>query len=172
MALALSGDAFAVSVSAGVCSRTVKITQSLKMALLFGFFQGIMPVAGWITGALFYEYIKDYGSWIALILLFAIGLKMIFESFKHEDDKCLNYFNTHVLFVLALATSIDALAAGLSLKLLNVNIIIPALMITAITFFISFLGIFIGKKAGNALGRKAEFAGGLILIGIGIKLVI
>ncbi|MDA3838522.1 MAG: manganese efflux pump MntP family protein [Candidatus Delongbacteria bacterium] len=172
LALALSADAFAVSISSGVCVKHVKFIQSLKMAVFFGFFQGIMPVIGWFAGTVFYEYMKHYGKWIALALLASIGMKMIIESFDHENEKCKDYFNTKILFILALATSIDALAAGLSLKFLEIDIFYPALIITIVTFIVSLLGIFIGKRAGNIFGRKAEIAGGLILIGIGIKLVI
>ena len=172
LALALSADAFAVSISSGVCVKHVKMTQSLKMAMFFGLFQGIMPLIGWFAGSTFYYYIKDYGNWIALALLCGIGTKMIFGSFDHENERFRNYFSTKILFILAIATSIDALASGFSLNFLEIDIFIPAIVITAITFLISLLGIFIGKKAGNIFGRKAEIAGGLILIGIGVKLVI
>ena len=172
LALALSADAFAVSISGGVCVKHVKISDSLKMALFFGVFQGLMPLVGWFAGSTFYQYIKDYGSWIALALLSAIGIKMVIGSFDHENEECKNYFNTKILFILAIATSIDALAAGFSLNFLEVDIFLPALMIFAITFLMSLLGIFIGKRAGNIFGRRAEMAGGLMLIGIGIKLVI
>lgn len=172
LAFALSADAFAVSVSSGVCVKHVKILNSLKMALFFGVFQGLMPLIGWFAGSIFYEYIKDYGSWIALIFLSTIGIKMIAESFNHENKEYKNYFNTKVLFLLAIATSIDALAAGFSLNFLKIDIFIPAIIITIITFIVSFLGILIGKKVGNVFGRKAEIAGGLILVGIGVRLVI
>ena len=172
LALALSADAFAVSISGGVSTKHVNLSKSLKMALFFGVFQGLMPLIGWFAGATFYYYIKDYGSWIALALLSAIGIKMIIGSFNHENEDVKNYFNTKALFLLAIATSIDALAAGFSLNFLEVDIFIPAIIITIITFIVSLLGILIGKKAGNIFGRKAEIAGGLILIGIGIRLVI
>ena len=172
LALALSADAFAVSISSGVCVKHIKITHSLKMATLFGLFQGIMPLIGWVAGTVFYHYMKNYGNWIALALLTIIGIKMIIESFEHDNEKCINFFNTYVLFILAIATSIDALAAGLSLKLLNIDILLPAGIIALVTFLMSFLGITIGKLAGNKLGRSAEFAGGLILILIGLKLIL
>ena len=172
LAFALSADAFAVSISGGVRTKHVKIPESLKMAAFFGLFQGIMPLIGWFAGSTFYYYIKEYGNWIALTLLCGIGIKMIFGSFDHENEKFRNYFNNKILFILAVATSIDALAAGFSLNFLEVDIFIPALIITVTTFLVSLLGIFIGKKTGNVFGREAEIAGGLILIGIGIKLVI
>jgi len=172
LAFALSADAFAVSISSGVCVKHVKIAQSIKMALFFGFFQGVMPIIGWFAGSTFHYSLKNYGKWIALVLLAGIGIKMIIESFDHENEQCKDYFNNKVLFILAIATSIDALAAGLSLKFLEVDIFIPALIIGVLTFVMSLIGITIGKLAGNKLGRSAEVAGGLILIGIGIKLVI
>ena len=139
--------------------------------MFFGVFQGIMPVVGWLAGASFSKYLEKYGKWIALVLLTFIGLKMIYESFKHDNEKNIKYFNTSILLLLAIATSIDALAAGLSLKLLKMDIIIPASIITATTFVISFVGVSIGKKAGITLGTKAELSGGIILIAIGIKLI-
>ena len=172
LALALSADAFAVSISGGVCAKHVKLPKSLKMALFFGVFQGVMPIVGWFAGLTFYEYIKTYGSWIALIILSAIGIKMIVGSFDHENEECGSYFNTKILFILAVATSMDALAAGLSLKLLDLDIFLPAFIIAIVTFLVTLLGISIGKRAGNIFGRKAEITGGLILIGIGIRLVI
>lgn len=172
LALALSADAFAVSISSGVCVRKVKILPSLKMAVFFGFFQGLMPIIGWFAGSTFHYYLKNYGKWIALALLSGIGIKMIIESFYDENEQCKDYFNNRILFILAIATSIDALAAGLSLKFLDVDIFIPAGIIALITFFMSIMGINIGKLAGNKLGRSSEITGGLILIGIGIKLIV
>ena len=170
LAFALSADAFAVSISGGVGTKHVNLSKSLKMALFFGVFQGLMPLIGWFAGSTFYYYIKDYGSWIALALLSAIGIKMIIGSFDHENEGGKNYFNTKVLFLLAIATSIDALAAGFSLNFLAMDIFMPAIIITVIAFIVSLLGILIGKKAGNIFGRKAEIVGGLILIGIGVRL--
>ena len=171
LALALSADAFAVSISGGISTKHVNLSRSLKMAFFFGVFQGLMPVVGWFAGSTFYDYIKNFGSWIALALLSMIGIKMIIESFNHENKGVKNYFNTKTLFLLAIATSIDALAVGFSLKFLEVDIFVPAIIITVVTFVVSLLGIFIGKKAGNIFGRKAEITAGLILIGIGIKLI-
>ena len=172
LALALSADAFAVSISGGVCVKHVKISDSLKMALFFGVFQGLMPLIGWFAGSTFYEYVKYFGNWIALIILSVIGIKMIIGSFDHENEECGKYFNTKILFILAVATSIDALAAGFSLRFLEADIFLPAGIIALVTFLISLLGIFIGKRAGNIFGRKAEITGGLILVGIGIRLII
>ncbi|MDA3885318.1 MAG: manganese efflux pump MntP family protein [Candidatus Delongbacteria bacterium] len=172
LALALSADAFTVSISSGVCVKHIKFTQSIKMALFFGFFQGIMPIIGWFAGSTFHYYLKNYGKWIALALLAGIGIKMIVESFDHENEECKDYFNNRILFILAIATSIDALAAGLSLKFMDIDIFIPAGIIGLITFFMSLIGITVGKLAGNKLGRSSEVAGGLILIWIGIRLVI
>ncbi len=169
--LALSADAFAVSIAAGICSPAVRTGDKLKMSAFFGVFQGVMPAIGWFSGFLFISYIKDFNHWVAMVLLSFIGVKMIIESRKPEDCRTFCYFDLRPLFVMAVATSIDALAAGLSIQILGEHILFPALFIACTTFIVSLVGVNIGKRAGRKLGRSAELVGGIILIMIGIKIV-
>jgi manganese efflux pump family protein len=171
LALALSADAFAVSVAAGICTPQVKVSDKLKISAFFGSFQGIMPAIGWLAGLLFLDYIKAFDHWIAMGLLSIIGIKMIIESRKAEECKTFCYFDLWPLFVMAVATSIDAMAAGLSILIIGSDILIPAIFIASITFIISLIGVNIGKKAGRSLGQRAELAGGMILILIGLKIL-
>lgn len=170
LGLALSADAFAVSIAAGICTPGVRVSDKFKISAFFGIFQGLMPVAGWFAGFLFLDYICSFDHWIAMGLLAFIGIKMIIESRKTEDCKTFSYFGTGPLFVMAFATSIDAMAAGLSILMLGADIIFPALFIASTTFIISLLGVNIGKKAGRKLGQYAELSGGIILILIGMKI--
>ncbi|MFH1761277.1 MAG: manganese efflux pump MntP family protein [bacterium] len=173
IAFGLAMDAFAVSITSGLTIKRKKINQALRIATFFGLFQAIMPVIGWLAGLSLRELISGFDHWIAFGLLIIIGGKMIFESTRtkgrNRESKPLT---TPMLFMLAIATSIDALAVGLSLSLLEIWIIMPALIIGAITFMLSFTGVFIGNRLGHFFGRKIEAAGGLILIGIGIKILI
>lgn len=171
--LGLSMDAFAVSIASGVAIKDLKISHAFRIALFFGGFQAIMPVFGWLSGLSLRDYIASFDHWVAFGLLFAIGAKMIYESFKLEEkENGKNPLNLYVLLILAIATSIDALAVGLSFAFLKVAIVAPVLIIGAITFVTSFCGVFIGDKMGHFFEKKIEIAGGLILIGIGIKIVI
>ena len=172
LGLALSADAFAVSIAAGICSKEVKTTDKLKMSAFFGVFQGVMPVIGWFAGFLFLAYIKTFDHWIAMGLLSFIGIKMILESRKPEDCRTFCYFDLWPLLVMAVATSIDALAAGLSILILDVEIFFPAVFIACTTFIVSLIGVNIGKRAGRRLGQSAELVGGIILILIGLKILI
>ncbi len=166
-------DAFAVSITSGITLRHLRIRHALKIALSFGFFQAIMPIIGWLSGISLRSIISGVDHWIAFGLLSIIGCKMIYESFKLESDKGkINPQNIYVLFILSIATSIDALAVGLSLSFLKVAIILPAIIIGIVTFLLSFLGVYIGNKVGHFFERKIEIIGGLILIGIGIKILI
>ena len=171
LGLALSADAFAVSIAAGICTPEVRVCDKFKISAFFGIFQGVMPVIGWFAGFLFLDYIRSFDHWIALGLLSFIGIKMIVESRKKEECKTLNYFGTWPLFVMAVATSIDAMAAGLSILMLDAEILFPAVFIAATTFITTLIGVNIGKKAGRKLGQHAELAGGIILILIGIKIM-
>ncbi len=171
LALALSADAFAVSIAAGICSPAVSTGDKLKMSAFFGAFQGIMPAIGWTGGLLFLKYIEAFDHWIAMGLLSIIGIKMIIESRKAEDCKTFCYFDIRPLLVMAFATSIDALAAGLSILVLGEHILFPAIIIACTTFIVSITGVSIGRRAGRRLGQSAELVGGIILILIGIKIV-
>lgn len=172
IAFALAMDAFAVSVAAGFAIPKVRIRHALTYGLWFGAFQAIMPLAGWLGGRSLARYINEVDHWIAFGLLVLIGGKMIYESFQIEEvEKERNPLDTKVLFVLAVATSIDALAVGLSFALLQVTVLLPIVTIGVVTFLLSFAGVYIGAKGGHFFERKIEVLGGLILIAIGIKIL-
>jgi len=171
--LGLAMDAFAVSVVSGSLIKKLKIRHALKIAFYFGGFQALMPVIGWTAGLTIQDLISCIDHWIAFGLLVFVGSKMIFESFQIDTNrKKKNPLNPANLIIFSIATSIDALAVGLTFGFLNVVIWIPVIIIGVITFGLSFLGVFIGTRFGNLFKKKIEFAGGVILIGIGIKIVI
>ena len=173
IALGLAMDAFAVSITSGFIIKHIKINKALQIAIFFGLFQAIMPVIGWLLGISLKGFISGFDHWIAFGLLGIIGCKMIYESFKLESaENKIDPLNIYVLFILSIATSIDALAVGLSLSFLKVAIALPAIIIGIVTFLLSFLGVYIGDKFGHFFERKIEAIGGLILIGIGIKILI
>ncbi|MDR0580042.1 MAG: manganese efflux pump MntP family protein [Campylobacteraceae bacterium] len=167
LAFALCMDAFAVSLGIGTKDKSA----AFKSALYFGVFQGIMPLIGFVIGKGSAEYIADFDHWIAFVLLGFLGLKMIYESFKKDENEKL-YLTHKTLFLLAIATSVDALAAGFTLIFLDTNLCISIGVIAFITFVFSFLGVKIGAKSGKWLGSTAEILGGIILIAIGIKILI
>lgn len=171
IAVGLAMDAFAVSVCKGLSMKIMSWKKACIIALYFGFFQMFMPTVGYIIGTSFSELLEKLDHWVVFILLFFIGGKMIKEAFNKEkklDDKI--DFNTMIL--LALATSIDALAVGVTYAFLEVsNIIFSFFLIGIITFVISLIGVKIGNKFGNKYGNKAEFVGGLILIFMGFKIL-
>lgn len=171
--LGLSMDCFAVSVASGLAIKELKIHHILRIAFFFGLFQALMPVIGWFAGMGFRSYIENYDHWIAFGLLAAIGVKMIYESRTlEEEEKSIDPRKIFVLLALSVATSIDALAVGLSLSFLKVAILTPAAIFGAITFAVSLAGIFIGDKFGHLFEKYVELAGGLILIAIGSKILI
>lgn len=171
VAFGLSMDAFAVSVTSGLAIDKLKIGHALRIGAFFGMFQAIMPIIGWLAGIGLKDFISGIDHWVAFVLLTVIGVKMIFESSKMKEDKNSDPLNVYTLLILSVATSIDALAVGLSLSALAVAIMMPALIIGLTTFTFSFAGVFIGKRVGHLFESKIELAGGLILIGIGIKIL-
>jgi putative Mn2+ efflux pump MntP len=173
IAFGLAMDAFAVAISSGITLKDLRITNALKIALFFGSFQAVMPLLGWLAGLGARDFISGIDHWIAFGLLSLIGCKMIYESRKdHSREKDLNPLNTHVLVILSIATSIDALAIGVSFAFLNITIAAPILVIGLVTFTLSFFGVFVGSMSGHFFEHKIEIIGGLILIGIGIKILI
>jgi manganese efflux pump family protein len=167
----LAMDAFAVSLSCGICGRPRHWRLPVRVGLYFGGFQAVMPVLGWLAGTRLRGPISSVDHWVAFGLLASIGVKMIHESFaigaKRFDPR-----KHRVLLTLAVATSIDALAVGLSFALLDGGILIPALVIGTITFCVSCAGVMIGDRIGSAFEKAAEILGGLILIGIGLKILL
>lgn len=178
LALGLSADAFAVSVTDGICSRKVSIKNAFTISLTFGIFQALMPVIGYILGRTFSDFIVRYQHWIALILLTAIGINMISEAInerKQPTDACNiknNIFTLKNLSIQGIATSIDALAAGVSFAVMRVNILTICLLIGIITFFCCMIGVYIGRKFGSLLESRARIIGGFMLILIGIRIFI
>jgi len=173
VAFALSMDAFAVSLCFGTCITENKTRVSLKAGAFFGIFQMFMPLIGWGVGFFLKDIIKQVDHWIIFGLLAIIGIRMIIESFKNKN--CSRRFNVDSLWVmlsLAVATSIDALAVGLSFALLKIPILIAISIIGIITFAMSYTGVHIGNKLSYRLGSKAELIGGIILFGIGLKTLI
>ncbi len=173
--LGLAADAFAVAMCKGVEMKKFVLKYALVIALFFGVFQAVMPLIGWAVASTFEQYITDYDHWIAFGLLFVLGGKMIWDSIKKDDEaeteKPLNIgFKT--LLLMAVATSIDALAVGVTFAFLQVNVWAAIALIGAITFALSFAGVFIGVKLGDKFEQKAEFVGGLILIMIGVKILL
>lgn len=187
----LAMDAFAVSVAKGITLTRVKAKDALKVALFFGGFQALMPLIGWGAGRYFADYIKALDHWIAFILLSFIGGKMIFEAFKEEkaevavsmeisknkerefaNIKRKEELSAKNLTVLAIATSIDALAVGVSFAFLGISIVQTIIIIGIITFVLCFLGVIIGEKLGDIFKNYAEIVGGVILIIIGINILL
>ncbi|MDD4112720.1 MAG: manganese efflux pump MntP family protein, partial [Herbinix sp.] len=173
----LATDAFAVSITNGMCSYRVTKKDVLTTALTFGLFQGIMPILGFLLGNRFTDVISKYQHFIALFLLGAIGINMIIEAIKDTKNpegvcKTKNVFTSKNLIIQGIATSIDALAAGVSLAAMDANITSTALLIGGITFICCLFGVFIGRKFGLLLGIRAKFGGGIILIILGFKLFI
>ena len=174
-ALSLAMDAFSVSISNGLCMKKATFKEALKIGLFFGIAQGVMPVIGYMGGSLFAKFIESVDHWIAFVILSFIGIKMISEAIEKmkKPESCpTEKLTTKDLFFQAIATSIDALAVGVGFAALKINIIFAASFIALITFALSFFGVFIGKKVGKSFKEKAEIFGGIILIGIGIKILI
>ncbi len=175
--IGLSMDAFAVSICKGLGMSKLNKKQMLIIALYFGGFQALMPFLGWAVGARFSSYVSQYAHWIAFILLAVIGGKMMHEALtesencENSDEKDKKLSHKELLF-LAIATSIDALAVGISFAFLNVPIMPSITIIGFTTFFISLTGIAIGNIFGSKYKNKAEFVGGLILVAIGLKIIL
>lgn len=191
IALSLSMDAFAVSISSGMCGRELKAWQVLRACLFFGGFQALMPITGWFLGGIFKSYIASFDHWIAFGLLAVIGGKMAFEAAREiakarkmgpeqrraeaceiSKDSAGGVAKLGSLTVLAIATSIDALAVGLSLSLIGQGILMPSLAIGAITFAVCLFGLEFGKRLGSAFGEWAEVLGGTALVCIGAKIAV
>lgn len=173
--IGLSMDAFAVAICKGLKMQKINYKQMGLIALFFGGFQALMPLIGWILGNSFKSYIEGFDHWVAFILLSFIGGKMIYEAFQSEDDDC-GCFDIKELLMMAIATSIDALAVGIAFAIDGINtwanILLAILIIGITTFVLSAIGVMIGHKFGAVYKSKAEFAGGVILIFIGIKILL
>jgi manganese efflux pump family protein len=171
IALGLSFDTFAVSLSYGVIQNRILFRQAIRVAIVLAVFQGGLTVAGYFLGSIISNALKATDHWIALGLLSFLGVKMIVEGLRKTDDgRTKDFSKTIVLFTIAIGTSIDAFAVGISFALLDVLIWRSGILIGIVTFLASMTAIRIGKSAGERLGNKVEIIGGLILISIGIKI--
>lgn len=171
IAIGLSFDTFAVSLSYGVIRNNIVFRQAIKVAVILAVFQGGLTVAGYFLGSVISDALKATDHWIALGLLSFLGIKMILEGFKKtEEDETKDFSKTIVFLTIALGTSIDAFAVGISFALLEVKIWESGILIGAVTFIASMTAIRIGKSAGERLGNKVEIIGGVILIAIGLKI--
>lgn len=172
IAVGLAMDAFAVAICKGLAMKRPGLRSILIVGIWFGFFQALMPVIGYYVGASFYDYISEYDHWIAFILLALIGANMIFESLSDEDEGIDESTGFRTMLILAVATSIDALAVGISLAMTGDDIAVSAVTIGVVTFLISAFGVKIGSVFGDRFGSKAELVGGVILILIGLRILL
>jgi putative Mn2+ efflux pump MntP len=172
LAVALSMDAFAVSIGLG--SKHVKQTKSLALmsGIYFGLFQGLMPLIGYMGGKGVLGWFEEYAQWVAFALLILIGGKMIYESITEGIEEDIVKITHKVMLILAIATSVDAMAAGFTLTLIEINPLLACAIIGATTLFFSWIGVFIGEKSGTWLESKAELLGGIVLILIGFKVLL
>ena len=171
--VSLSMDAFAVSIAKGMCIRNDRFKYACMLAFWFGLFQALMPLIGYFLGSQFQEQITAVDHWIAFILLGLIGGNMIREAFSKEEDACPDAsLGIKAMFLLAVATSIDALAVGITFAFLQVNIIAAVSFIGVITFALSCIGVKVGNVFGDKYEKKAEFVGGVILVLLGLKILL
>ena len=168
---ALSMDAFAVSVTKGMTLKKINLSIATKIAFLFGLFQAVMPLIGWLFGMNFELYIRSIDHWIAVFLLSFLGIKMIVEAIKDDDNDNSTYLDNKELIILSIATSIDALAVGVTFAFLNIDIIPICVSIGVITFLVCFIGVLIGKKIGSVFKNYAQIIGAIILILIGLNIL-
>lgn len=172
LAVGVSMDALAVAICKGLSLPKLKLRHCLIVGLWFGLFQALMPTLGWLLGSAFSSLIAAVDHWVVFVLLAIIGSNMIRESLSKEEETCDSSLAFGAMLVLAIATSIDALAVGVSLALLNVNILATALSIGLCTFLISAAGVKLGSVFGTRFKSKAEFLGGAVLILIGLKILL
>lgn len=174
IALSLSLDCFAVAVSASVAMPKVPYLRALRTSFAFGFAQFLMPVLGWLAGRTIVDIIAGFDHWIAFVLLAAVGVRMLWESFhsRESSTRAADITRGWLLLTLAVATSIDALAVGLSFAFVKINIVSASATIGVVALIVSVLGFTLGRRVGGVLGRQAKLAGGVILIGIGLRILL
>lgn len=172
--IGLAMDCFAVAICYGLATDKPRWSGILRMAAFFGGFQGLMPLIGWLAGLTFKSYMASIDHWIAFSLLGFIGLKMIVEALRKKQDaeSGLSYEKLSVLVSLSIATSIDALIIGMGFAFLEIHILTAVLLIALISAIFTVIGVFLGKRFGKFLGKKAEILGGVVLLGIGLKILL
>ncbi len=171
LAVALSMDAFAVSIGLGSKHRHKTTSLALMSGIYFGVFQALMPLIGYLGGKGILGWVESFAPWIAFLLLLLIGGKMIYEAYSEGIEEDIAVITHRIMLMLAIATSIDAMAAGFSLTLLDVNPFVACVIIGVTTFCFSWMGVFIGNKTGTWLESKAELLGGVVLILIGFRIL-
>jgi len=172
LGIGLSMDCFAVSLAIGTTTKTRLVYAAAIIAACFGIFQTGMTLAGWLAGSTLVGLISAYDHWIAFLLLAIIGVKMIVEGIRGEEDKPhFEVIQCVPVIILSVATSIDALAVGVSFGVLQAAVLIPAIIIGAVAFIVSFAGVMLGERLEDLLGNKMEIAGGVILILIGTRIL-
>lgn len=174
IALGLSADCFAVALGGSIAMRSLSRLQVLRAAIAFGFFQALMPALGWLIGQTVVDLIADYDHWVAFGLLAIVGGHMLWESFRHHGGRAGRTDITKglPLLVLSLATSIDALAVGLTFPFIEVNVAVASPTIGVVAFVATVVGFLLGRKVGELVGRRAAAVGGLLLIAIGIRILL
>ena len=172
ISIGLAMDAFAVSVCKGLAMKKMSWKKAIIIGLYFGIFQAVMPVIGYFLGTTFERFITYVDHWVAFILLVGIGINMVKEAFDKESENRNDNVDMKTMLVLSIATSIDALAIGITFACLKIHIVMPVITIGLITFIISVIGVKIGNQFGDKYGKKAEIMGGVILILLGIKILL
>ncbi len=170
----LSIDSLAASITTGACCKRIRTGHIFKVAVFMAVFQGVMPYIGWLIGSSFKSVIEDYDHWIAFFLLFLIGFKLIYEGITASDDNCSNFnpSNNLLLIGMAIATSIDALVVGIGFGIIDINIYLAMVIIGILTFLFSSSGVIIGRKIGNKINTGIDVFGGVVLIGLGVKILL
>ena len=172
IAIGLGMDAFSVAIGVGASVRAISFMSVFRLSFYFGLFQFLMPVAGWFAGVSVANVIAGYDHWIAFALLVAVGGKMIAESFNREEKvRTTDPTRGLTVIILSVATSIDALAVGFSFALLKTPVLYPSVIIGIVAFVMTMCGMLFGEKLGKMVGKRVEMLGGLILIGIGVKIL-
>ena len=174
LAVGLAMDAFAVSICTGLSLKEIKVKDMLTVGFYFGLFQALMPVIGYFAGSRFLTYIESFDHWVVFVLLFIVGIRMVIESRKGEDeiDEGKYSLKFSKMIILAILTSIDALAVGVSFAILDVGVFMSATVIGAITFAVCAVGVRVGKAFGQKNKAVAELCGGIVLILIGTKILL
>lgn len=171
LAFSMSADAFAAAISKGVVLRKPKLTEAMRIGFIFGSIETLTPIIGWLVGIVASRFIESIDHWVAFTILAVIGGKMIYEGFQQEHKERRESHKLHVLIFTAIGTSIDAMAVGVTLALIDANIWITAVMIGAATFLMATIGIMTGHYIGKKAGKAAEILGGLCLFAIGSKIL-
>jgi putative Mn2+ efflux pump MntP len=174
IAIGLSADCFAVALSGGISNINHTWPRILRISFSFGLFQALMPILGWLAGKTVVEVIADYDHWVAFSLLVIVSGRMLWESFRPErsEDKDVDITKGFLLITLSLATSIDALAVGLSFAFLDINIALASPTIGAVAFLVTTIGFILGKKVSKLIGKRAETIGALILLAIAFRILL